>query len=363
MWRCHGVSKGVRDKFFEKTQPDSGWVVHQPMAMNRPTWDDVERDNKIKEYGSSRQSIDYRRNIYGEHGDAANSVFVLSRLMDRVDLDEGSTYNSEIYTKIAMEFESFPKGASPDERLALLDSWIDLPGTHLSGYSQKIGAKEVGSPKGYSAYWGGMDVGVTVDPTELLIFGQRSGTDFLELLTRIHMRRINTDDQMTVVSKVMDFYGSKLRLGIDKTGVGFPIWDQLTRLSYGARIYGYGFSENRVAAIEDRPLVGNETIKDLAIMRNFVECSTDWLRGIYVDQKKLRLPYDREILIEFQGQTYVTVRDTGNAYGTKRKFGGGSFHTLDAAKLAVGTKHIPPLEELLEARPAQASVLDVFVGM
>jgi hypothetical protein len=362
MWRCHGVSKGVRDKFFEKTSPESGWTVHRPMAMNRPTWDELERKNKINEYGKSRQSIDYRRNIYGEHGDASNSVFVLARLMACVDLDDASVYNADVYSKITMTFEDFPTNASDDERLALLHSWIDLPGTHKHGYSQKLGSKEVGSPKGYSGYWAGMDVGVTNHPSEILVFGQRYGTDFLELLTRIQMNRINTDDQKHVVAAVMDFYGDKIKFGIDKTGVGFPLWDQLTRNSYGARIYGFGFSENRVVAIEDRPLEGTETIKDLARMRNFVEGATDWLRNDYVDAKKFRLPYDKEVLQEFQGQTYTVIKDQGDPYGIRRKFAGGSFHTLDAAKIAVATKHIPPLEELLEARPNQASVLDVFVG-
>jgi hypothetical protein len=362
MWRAHGVSKGIRDRFFEKTQPDSGWVVHRPMAMHRPTWGKTERDAKIKEYGGSRQSIDYKRNIYGEHGDASNSVFVLARLMSCVDLDEGSIYNQDVYTKVHMEFEHFPSNASDAERLALIHSWIDIPGTHKTGYSQKAGNKEVGSPKGYSAYWGGMDVGVTTHPSELLVFGQRMGTDLLELLLRVQMHRINTDDQMAVVNRVMEFYGDKLRIAVDKTGVGFPIWDQLTRWSFGSRIFGYGFAEKRVVAIEDRPLVGNETIKDLAMMRNFVEGSTDWLRNEYVDTRRLRLPYDREVLIEFQGQTYTVVKDSGDPYGTKRLFGGGSFHTLDAAKLAVGCKHIPPLEQLLDSKPSQGSVLDVFVG-
>jgi hypothetical protein len=362
MWRCHGVSKGVRDKFFERSQPDSGWTVHRPMAMHRPTWGDAERQSKIKEYGGTRQNIDYRRNIYGEHGDASNSVFVLSRLMSCVDIDEGSVYNQEVYAHVAMEFESFPEGASDDERLALMHSWIDLPGYHLHGYSQKIGGREVGSPKGYSAYIAGMDVGVTNHPSEILVFGQRMGTDTLELLTRVHMRRINTDDQKHAITRLFEFYGKKLTFGIDKTGVGFPVWDQLTRMSFGDRVYGFGFSENRVAAIEDRPLVGTETLRDLALYRNFVECTTDWLRNDYVDTGKLRLPYDKEILIEFQGQTYTVVRDNGGPYGTRRKFEGGSFHTLDAAKVAIGTKRIPPLEIMLESRTEQESVLDMFVG-
>jgi hypothetical protein len=119
-----------------------------------------------------------------------------------------------------------------------------------------------------------------------------------------------------------------------------------------------------VVAIEDRPLVGTETIKDLAIYRNFVEGSTDWLRNDYVDAKRLRLPYDREVLIEFQGQTVVTKRNAADPYGGTRKiYSGGSFHTLDAAKMMIAVKRFPPLEEMLEALPHQSSVLDVFVGM
>jgi len=363
MWRCHGVSKGVRDKFYEKTEPDSGWTVHRPMGMHRPNWDAKQRDAKTREYGGSRQNIDYKRNIYGEHGDASNSVFVLARLMDCVDLDEGSTYNQDVYTRIKMEFERFPAGGDNADHLAMIHHWIDIPGTHFSGYSQRVGNKEVGSPKGYSAYWGGMDVGVTTDPTELLVYGQRQGTEFLELLTRIQMHRINTDDQIAVVHRVFEIYGDKLRLGVDKTGVGFAIWDQLTRASFGDRVFGMGFAEKRVVAFEDRPLKDKETIKDLAKYRNVVEASTDWLRNDYVDAKRMRLPYDREVLIEFQGQTYTVVKSTSDPYGTRRVFAGGSFHTLDAAKVAIATRHIPPLEEMLEARPARPAVLDLFVGM
>jgi hypothetical protein len=363
-WCCHGVSRGVRDSFFDKTQPKSGWKVHRPMAMNRPSWTAEERNNKIVEYGGSRQAVDYKRNIYGEHGDASNSVFVLSKLMAVVDLDEGSTYNSDVYTCIKMELERFPNGAgtSDDERAALIAGWIDVPGTHFHGYNQRVANTQVGAPNGYSAYWGGMDVGVTNHPSEILIFGQRVGSEFLELLTRVHMQRINTDDQMLVVTRLFALYGDKLRFGIDKTGVGFPLWDQLTRRPFGGRIYGFGFSEKRVAGFEERDLAPGETQKDLARYRNVVEAATDWLRNDHVDTRRFRLPYDREVLIEFQGQSYTTVRDNGDPYGVRRQYSGGSFHTLDAAKVAVAAKYIPPLEAMLDAQPRQAPVLDVFLG-
>jgi hypothetical protein len=178
------------------------------------------------------------------------------------------------------------------------------------------------------------------------------------------MQRINTDDQKFVVQQVFEYYGSKLKaFALDKTGVGFPIWDQLSRHpNFGSRIHGFNFSEKRVVAFEDRELKPKETQKDLAIERNVVEAGTDWLRNDYVDVAKMRLPYDREILLEFQGQTYTVLKDTGNPYGTRRLFGGGTFHTLDAAKMVMAGKFIPPLEAMLNTAAKQQVVLDQFLG-
>ncbi len=224
------------------------------MAMHRPTWAKQERDEKIKTYGGSRQAIDYKRNIYGEHGDASNSVFVLARFMACVDTDEASTYNMDVYEHVVLTYERLPTDVPDEMRQGAIMTFLQLPGTHKAGWSMKNGAKEVGAPKGYSAYFGGMDVGVTNHPSEILIFGQRTGTDHLDLLTRVHMQRINTDDQKFVVEQLFEFYGEKMTaFALDKTGVGFPIWDQMSRHPrWGNRIYGFGFSENRVVAIEDR---------------------------------------------------------------------------------------------------------------
>lgn len=367
---CHGVPKGVRDKFFEMTEgatdEDKKWTVHRPMAMNRPTWSSTERNEKIKEYGGSRQNIDFKRNIYGEHGDASNSVFVLSRLMACVDTDAGSEYNAEVYSHVQLEFERLPTGPSvtDDIRQASLLSMIQLPGSHLSGYTQQVDRREVGAPRGYSSYWGGADIGVTNHPSEFLVFGQRLGTDMLELLARINLQRINTDDQKAVIEYLFAFYGPKLKaFALDKTGVGFPIWDQLSRHPlFGERIFGYNFSEKVPVAFEDRPMEGKETKADLAIMRNVVEATTDILRNEYVDAKKIRLPYDSEVLQEFQGQTYSVIRDTGNPYGQRRLFGGGSFHTLDAAKMMVGGKVLPGIAQLMDEMVAQRPALDIFAG-
>jgi hypothetical protein len=363
MWRVHGVSRGIHDEFWRKTQPGSGWTVHRWMAMHRPDWTDEERQAKIHALGGSRQSVDYGRNIYGEHGNASNVVFILANLMDCVDLDKGGVYNTDVYTCIRVKNERFPKEAEDEERAALIEAWIDVPETHLVGYSQKVRGREVGSPKGYSAYWAGMDVGMVSDPSEILVFGQRYGEDLLELLLRIQMLQVNATDQKVAVAHVFSIYGDKLRaFGIDITGQGRPIGDELTRAPFGARVHGYNFSKKYIVGFEGRDLKEGETKADLAQMRGMLEAATDWLRNDYVDPKRMRLPNDSDVIGEWQGQTYMHVKDAKDPYTAKRVFSGGSLHTLDSAKTMVAAKHIPPLEALLVETKPPEPVLDIFMG-
>jgi hypothetical protein len=240
---------------------------------------------------------------------------------------------------------------------------IHLPGEHISGWSQHRNRKEVGAPHGYEAFYGGMDVGVTNHPSEIIIVGQVKGSDELHVLTRVHLQRINIDDQMFVVELLFRHYGDSLvSFGIDQTGVGFPLVDQLSRYEgIGTRIHGYNFSKNYPVGFEDRELKYGESRADLAIMRNVVEASTDWLRNDYVDLQKIKLPFDNEIIMEMQGQTYTVQKDNGSPYGTRRVFGGGSFHTLDALKMVTAAKFIPPIQKIIEGPDDGGPILDLFV--
>lgn len=356
-WRCHGVSRGVRDKYYELTQEDSDFTVHRVLAMHRPSWTSQERAEKIKTYGGSRQNPDYKRNIYGEHGDASNPLFVLSRLMGCVDQDEGSQYNTDVYANISIDFERLSQSKThPDDRLAIRNL-IELPGTHLSGHEL--------APKGYSAYYGGMDIGVTNHPSEILVFGARAGrsVEHLDLLTRIHLERIDTDDQEEVVKHLFAFYGAKFKaFGLDKTGVGFTASQRLSKDPLvGARVHGYNFSEKVIVGFAERELAPGETQEDLAVWRNVVEHASDVLRIHYVDPRKLTLPFDRELLTEWQGQNYAIVKSAGSPYG-RRDYSRGKFHTLDAGKMAAAARTLPLLAEMATYVAPRPPVLDIFVG-
>jgi hypothetical protein len=348
-WRVHGVSRGVRDKFWEFSH-SPGWTVHRKMAMHRPFWTKEERDEKVITYGGSRQNPDFKRNIYGEHGDATNPLFVLARLMDCVDQDAGSEYNTDVYSQVRITFEEL-QGRPP---IMMLDG--KLSGAHKAGWS--------GAPKGYSAFYAGMDVGATNHPSEILVFGQRQGVqkEKLDLLARVHMQRISMEDQEEIIVELFRFYGSKLiTFGIDRTGVGFPLWERLAK-RFKDRVKGYNFSGKYAVAMEDRELEDKETLDDLVIERNIVEFSSDALREV-VDSKGFLLPFDRELLTEWQGQSYVIVKNSsGGPYGTRRSYSEGSFHSLDAGKMMIAGKRLHALDEMLNAKQAVTPVIDVFLG-
>lgn len=327
-FRVHGVSRGVHDYYYKLTQLKD-WYVHKITAMHRPDWTADERKSKAQLYGS-RDHPDYRRNILGLHGDALNPMFVLHRLMACVDTNESSDYNEDEYQRINITDEYLADMHMPIEHL------INFNGAHKGGK--------------YSRFWVGMDVGMTNHPTEILIFGEEArkggGTPTkdspqanhrLKLLARLHLERISAPNQVRVLSHIAEFY-RPTSIAMDKTGLGLPIFQDCVEGEdpiLAKAIRGYNFSEKIVVGFqpyEDDEFLPEKPM-DYAIMANVLEHSSDTLR-LMVDKNELRLPYDLEMLKEFQGQTYVLNKSATNPYG-KKEFNKGKFHTLDAARMAV----------------------------
>lgn len=334
-WRAHGVSRGVRDDFFKKSQPGSGWRVHQFTAVHREDWSDEERKAKAEMYGSTEHP-DYRRNIMGLHGDASSSLFVLTRLMACVDQDESSAYNTGLYTHLRISDERLKDSGLPIAEL------IDIPGSHAK----------------FERTWIGMDVGMTRHPTEILVFGEErvkvrtEMKDRLRLLTRVHLERITAPAQRQVLEKLWHAY-SPQAVALDRTGLGLPIYQEV--LQGEARglarvIQGFNFSERIVVGWSEQ----DEDKVSEAITANVLEYSSDLLR-LLVDQGRLHLPWDMDLLREFQGQTYVITKSGLDAYG-RRSYSKGKFHALDAARMAVLAMHQSTVESV--DAPEAEPVLD-----
>lgn len=319
-WRSHGVTRGVRDYFWKLTQSNSGWKVHRITAMHRNDWGATERNDKADFYGG-RHSPDYRRNILGLHGDSQNPLFVLTRLMACVDSVEESEYNQNEYVHIRINDERLQETGLP------IGDLIDLPARHLT----------------YERFWIGMDVGMTNHPSEIVVMGEETSSKQggakkgdpamrLKVLARIHLERISSHNQRRVLERLYDFYHPKA-IGMDKTGLGLPIYQEIKEgENHGLAnvLKGYNFSEKLLVGYERELDDDGEPIE---IVANVLEYSSDMLRSL-IDQERLRLPWDIDMLKEFQGQTYVVKHSTTNPYG-KKEFNKGKFHTLDAARMAV----------------------------
>jgi hypothetical protein len=357
VWRAHGVSRGVQDRFFFRlTQdvPGNKWRVHRYTALHRPTWTDAERQEKIDLYGS-KESADYRRNILGLHGDSSSPLFVLHRLAACTDSDETSDYNVDQYTTIRIRDEELIDTGGVIENL------MNFSPAHKSAYPEGL-------------YWVGMDVGFTDHPSEILVFVEhrpkKDQKSVLKLLSRIHLKRISHDDQVRAILHIIDFYRPRA-FSMDRTGLGLPLFQaiqgqatQHPEIAYVLDVIkGYNFSSKIVVDFDNR-VVGNDptNVEEGAIVRNVLEYASDSLRDL-VDSKRLLLPWDTDLLGEFQGSTFTAMSSGMDQYGRQRRYNKGKFHALDAARMAALGHAQYAIEKLLSQQPMkEAPVFDFFVG-
>jgi hypothetical protein len=313
--------------------------MHRPP----PFWSDEERQQKIEEY-TSKDHPDYRRNILGMHGDATNPLFVLHRLMAAVDTDDESEYNTEIYQYVRLTAESLEDAGGK------IETALNLNTLHKTGY--------VG-------YWVGQDVGYLNHPSEIVVFGEvreHKKDPKLVLLLRVKLERLSHNKQVDVIFKIMDFYDPNA-YSMDSTGIGLPLFQDLQerRPELAHKIKAYNFSQKILVDFDSTVDVDEfygDKAKEAGISRNVLEYSSDKLREM-VDTKKILLPMHRELLEEFQGQTWSVTKSKMDQYGRTRDFSKGAFHCLDACKMAVlgYTQH--GIEAFMKKEKFEA-VTDVF---
>ncbi len=362
VWRAHGVTRGVRDHFY-KYSNDPNWKVHRVTAMHRPTWSEQERIEKINQY-QGRDDPDYRRNVLGLHGDQMSPLFVLHRLMMCADDELESDYNTDEYFHIDFS-DSYLRQLDTD-----VVTILDFPMSHL---------------KGKRTFWVGMDVGYTQHPSEILVFAEEQvhGTERtklkkrskacpdekttrLKLLSRISMTRVDHASQVAAILHIIDFYKPKA-FAMDKTGLGLPLFQDIQERSKQAAtvIKGYGFSEKRIVSVDETVEIYDDdksVFEQAGIKKNVLEAASDSLRDL-VDNQRLWLPWDTDLIGEFQGQTFKIAKSALDMYGRKI-YSVGKFHALDAARMAALGWSQFAIEELIEAerRPeVEPPVFDSFV--
>lgn len=381
-WRAHGVTRGVRDKFYEYTQEhaDNMWRVHRYPAMYRPNWSERERVQKEAEYGG-RNDPDYRRNVLGLHGDNTNPIFVLAQLMSCVDENTDSDYNALEYFHPGWGRTKRTPALVSVENLRLYDMDItevlDYPRQHLQyrGVDKR-------NPSAY--FWVGMDVGFTTDPTELLVWVETwphgpNKPSKIKLIARSSLVRMPHHEQIKAMLHTIHFYRPRA-FGIDKGGHGLPLFQEIQEyldafrtkdqekippwmhdydLEFAVQVIkGYNFAEKLIVDFDKSIDVGDfdDPVAKAGMRRNAKEYATDVLRDL-VDANRIELPWDPHLLTQYSGATQKAAKGSTDQYG-RRLFSKGNDHTLDASRFMALAWSQYSIEALLNQPKEQEAVLD-----
>jgi len=257
--------------------------------------------------------------------------------MNCVDKDETSDYNENLYYKKKIGPEMI------EDYGGEILNIMDVPASHRK----------------YGRTWIGMDVGFTNDPSEILVFAEESGKkasdkSVLRLIARFQLARVSANHQVDAIEWLINFY-KPVAFALDRTGVGLPLYQELqnrvknntvlrSRLD---TVKGYNFSEKILIdfdeAIDFDPDM-HDSIAKAGIKRNVLQYASDCVREL-VDDSRMILPYDMEVISEFQGETYTIAKSSTDLYGRKR-FSASSLHALDAARMAALAWKQNAIEEL-----------------
>lgn len=299
-----------------------------------------------------------------------------------VDKEPESEYNDNEYYHVTI------KDIDVEEANTDAVDLIDLPALHLSKYK---------------TFWIGMDVGFLNDPSEIVVFAEyrptaaerkldekferahpQEGATRVKLLTRISLIRMASPQQVKVILGVIDHYKPQV-FAMDSTGNGLPLFQDVQALIEAAddpvmkaaarrvaeTIKGYNFKEKILVAIDEtvevqtKPSLESpdpmQVAKDAGIEREVLEHSTDCLRK-FVDEGRLYLPWDRELIGEFQGQTFSYSKSQMDPYGRRRRvYSEGKFHCLDGCRMAIMGLVQHSIEEFVGRKKQQRPVLDSFL--
>lgn len=358
----YGVHSGARDSgFFKRIGGDSGFKLITVTAIQRPGWGKAEKDAAKAAYGGT-SNPDYRRNIYGEPGAASSAFFVTARLMACVDQGppngrpEDSKYNSLEYVKQDLRWEEVADLLLPIHQV------LDLPGSYGNIYM-------------------GADLGLNESPTVISCFSHEKvkGVDRLKLLRLYKLHRFTSRRIRETFYALGGHFGSKLIAnGIDATGLGNPIWQEMQEDEIAPQhlldvTRGYFFNAKVPVGIEAtnvredsqgnlRDQYGSAVKKETdewgqeryVVTMPMIEAGRRYLREM-VDSGFLLLPFDPEITTDMQGETQQRVKSVGERTKLSKP---NAFHILDSfTGMAMGSKAETVEEALAVHRPAP--VLDL----
>ena len=255
---------------------ESGYRVVRIARMFRPDWGPDLKKEKVEEYGSE-ESFDYRRNLYGETVEEVNALFPRKDLFNILNSNRDDVQNV-MYQSVESKYET---------GFLLRDSIY----RDDQGY--------------YDAFYFGIDVGWSVSPTAIVIFGEKDGKFHIVKVLKLY--RYPHPELRAVITQLVNEFVPQF-IAIDATAGGVGFYQELAR--YHSNVIGIDF--RKMEDVGDRKVYVNdlsiEILSDLIMKRNLI------------------LPYDIDLINEWSSAAANRTRDGRLVYSK-------GLHTLDAARV------------------------------
>lgn len=234
---------------------------------------------------------DYKRSVYGIHDPVPGMkrIFVLHRLMSCATEAEDLRYQVHVH-----------EGDGPFK-------------------------EPVEPPPFVSKAWVIVDVGMVGDPTQILVFDERGHQpDQVDLVYRMELRSAPAETVAQAVRAALTGF-APAHLVIDPTGTGIAVMRALLRIGLpeGTQVSTVAFHE--VLEVPDPDHDGAMVLKPA------IDVATDLLRD-KVDRGHLRIPHDRDVVNQFNGQTYTDGPVDPRGIRRRVYSRDGDFSILDAAR-------------------------------
>lgn len=242
-----GVPDIGADPHIQRLLNTSSYKVYRFARMFRPDWDEQLKKEKIEEYGSE-DSIDYRRNIYGETVEEIASVFPKRLLVSRTYPENSPFFKTYLNVDFRAESE-------PPESIIITN---DLSQHKLENVYIAI------------------DIGWIHAPTSVCVIGEKNGVYFL--LKVFNFYRYNHPDLVKILkSQFFDEFKPAL-VAVDATSGGVTMFQNISK------------AHHTVVGIDFRKKV---TINNQDVSLN--DFSVQVVKSL-LEEFRLILPFDYELL-------------------------------------------------------------------
>lgn len=308
--------------------------------MPEPFWSEERRRQFIKNFGG-QDSPGYQQNVLGRDGDRANAVFPFSTLKpvlaDIVEFRRLKVVANKSESSIGIELCSFEMVGDCEGREVLIfereervsewndvDEWRDI--------AERLVLEAFGHIRD-GEHWAGCDLGLSQDPTEILVAEHRSGS--LRRHSRLHMKGVDYLIQaefIRAIDVLIDPQASRPCWGVDQGSAGVAVIGQLHAeeryldRNFEERLLGVMFGSAFDAVdLNGDTVLDNKTDKPMRV--NGKELGTDLL-SMAMQKRKAQYPLDPEMVQMYTSQVFTQ--------GTRwRSFPNRSDHLVDADRLLI----------------------------